>query len=95
MLTAMVRDGVLLRTYRGQGSRGDQGVSKLPAYLDDYAEMANGLVDLYEATFDVERLIQAKKISEFLKKVEGEEELRVFFDVKKEGMTSIISIMMQ
>ena len=64
VLTAMVRDGLLLRTYRGQGSRGDEGVSKLPAYLDDYAEMANGLVDLYEATFDARWLEAADRLAD-------------------------------
>jgi len=49
----MVRDGLLLRTYRGPDNEQQAGVSKLPAYLDDYAEMANGLLDLYEATFDL------------------------------------------
>jgi uncharacterized protein YyaL (SSP411 family) len=44
-------DGRLLHTWRG-------GVAKLDAYLDDYAAMANGLVSLYEATFD-ERWIEA------------------------------------
>ncbi|MCA9148823.1 MAG: thioredoxin domain-containing protein [Planctomycetales bacterium] len=29
-----------------------QGVASLPAYLDDYATLANGLVSLYEATFN-------------------------------------------
>lgn len=38
-------DGRLLHTYRN-------GVAKLSAYLDDYACLANGLVSLYEATFD-------------------------------------------
>ncbi|MGB2987871.1 MAG: thioredoxin domain-containing protein [Phycisphaerae bacterium] len=53
VLTEMVRDDALLRTYRGKGDGRDEGVSKLPAYLDDYAEIANALVDLYEATFDL------------------------------------------
>ena len=56
VLTEMVRDGTLLRTYRGKGDRGDEGVSKLPAYLGDYAEMAGALTDLYEATFDLQWL---------------------------------------
>ena len=60
VLTEMVRDGVLLRTYR---SRGDGGVSKLPAYLDDYAEIANGLLDLYEATFDLQWLEAADQLA--------------------------------
>ena len=51
ILTEMVRDGVLLRTYRGVGP-GEDGVSKLPGYLDDYAQVAGGLIDLYEASFD-------------------------------------------
>jgi len=60
VLEEMVRDGVLLRTYRG---RGDGGVSKLPAYLDDYAEMANGLLDLYESTFDLQWLEAADQLA--------------------------------
>ncbi len=39
------RDGTLLRTHR-------RGESRLPGYLDDYAFLANGFVDLYETTFD-------------------------------------------
>jgi uncharacterized protein YyaL (SSP411 family) len=45
--TDKLRDanGRLLHTWRG-------GTAKLSAYLDDYAALANGLVSLYEATFD-------------------------------------------
>jgi len=38
-------DGRLLHTWRN-------GQAKLDAYLDDYANLANGLVSLYEATFE-------------------------------------------
>ena len=48
----MVHGGVLMRTYRGVGGPDDRGTAKLPGYLDDYAEMAGGLIDLYEAGFD-------------------------------------------
>ncbi len=51
VLTAMMKDGVLLRTHRA-------GESRIPGYLDDYAFFAAGLTDLYEATFDV-RWLQA------------------------------------
>ena len=44
VLTDMVRDGRLQRTYREKGP--------LPGYLDDYAEMADGLIDLYQSDFD-------------------------------------------
>jgi len=60
VLAEMVRDGTLLRTYRG--GREGEGQSKLPAYLDDYAEMAFALVDLYEATFDLGRLEAADRL---------------------------------
>jgi hypothetical protein len=63
VLDEMVREGTLLRTYRatetadasksGRSGTPSCGVSKLPGYLDDYAEMANALVHLYEATFDL------------------------------------------
>ena len=56
--TRMIRDGVLMRTYRGVGGPDDRGASKLPGYLNDYAEMAGGLIDLYEASFD-RRWLQA------------------------------------
>jgi uncharacterized protein YyaL (SSP411 family) len=45
-------DGRLLHTWR-------QGTAKLDAYLDDYAALANGLVSLYEATFDETLVAQA------------------------------------
>jgi uncharacterized protein len=46
ILTDMVQDGRLLRTYR-------QGKSHIPAYLDDYAFFVAALIDLYETTFDL------------------------------------------
>ena len=43
VLTKMRKDGRLLRSYRG-------GQARLAGYLDDYAFMIAGLLDLYEAT---------------------------------------------
>ena len=43
VLAEMVREGVLLRTYRAAPGSPEGGTSKLPAYLDDYAEMAGAL----------------------------------------------------
>lgn len=48
-------DGRLLHTYR-------HGQAKLDAYLDDYACLANGLISLYEATFDATRLEEAARL---------------------------------
>ena len=48
-------DGRLLHTWR-------YGKAKLDAYLDDYAALANGLISLYEATFDGEQLVEAARL---------------------------------
>ena len=45
ILANLQRDGRLLRTHK-------DGVSRLNAYLEDYADLANGLLALYESTFD-------------------------------------------
>ncbi|NQU20095.1 MAG: thioredoxin domain-containing protein [Candidatus Nealsonbacteria bacterium] len=55
VLTDMVRDGQLQRAYRKTGT--------LPGYLDDYAEMADGLVDLYQADFDLGWLRAADELT--------------------------------
>jgi hypothetical protein len=49
----MFRDGRLLHTYK-------DGVAKILGYLDDYAFLSVGLLDLFEATFD--RSLLAKSI---------------------------------
>src|SRR5581483_12181727 len=48
-------DGRLLRTYRA-------GRAKLPAYLEDYAFLAHGLLRLHAATGNPQRLAQAKSV---------------------------------
>jgi len=65
----MFREGYLLRTYKG-------GQAKLYGYLDDYAFLAGGLLDLYEATFErsfLERTLELTEIMirEFWDDVDG------------------------
>ncbi|HUK40307.1 MAG TPA: thioredoxin domain-containing protein, partial [Candidatus Acidoferrales bacterium] len=69
IFSKMFRDGRLLHTYK-------DGTAKLLAYLDDYAFLATGLLDLYEATFRrsyFERAINLADImlSEFLDEKDG------------------------
>ena len=60
LLTTLRRDdGRLLHTWRN-------GQAKLDAYLDDYANLAHGLVSLYEATFDGKHLEQAIELMKFV-----------------------------
>jgi uncharacterized protein YyaL (SSP411 family) len=49
-------DGRLLRTYRG-------GVAKIEAYLEDYANVANGLIELHWATGDLHWLEDARLVA--------------------------------
>ncbi len=48
-----------------------------PAFLDDYAFMIMGLLDLYEATFDAKWLIEAKELSQQM--------IELFWDEKQGG----------
>jgi uncharacterized protein YyaL (SSP411 family) len=73
VLRALWRDGQLLRTYAA-------GAAKLPGYLEDYANVTDGLLALYAATFDPEWLARAQEIAdallaEFFDAADG-----VFFD---------------
>ena len=59
ILTSMRIDGRLLRTFR-------EGEAKLNAYLDDYAFLADGLLDLYEATGNDRWLEETKALTQVL-----------------------------
>jgi uncharacterized protein YyaL (SSP411 family)/aryl-alcohol dehydrogenase-like predicted oxidoreductase len=60
LATLRTADGRLLRTYR-------DGKAHLDAYLEDYAYLADGLVDLYEAGGDARRLADARTLCERLR----------------------------
>ncbi len=57
IFSKMFRDGHLLHTYK-------DGKAKLLGYLDDYAFLAVGLLDLYEATFDRTHLARAIELTD-------------------------------
>lgn len=57
LLSELKRDGRLLRTHKS-------GESKLNAYLEDYAYLADGLLALYEATFDVRWFKEAHALAQ-------------------------------
>ena len=70
IFTKMFRDGFLLHTYK-------DGRAKLLGYLDDYAFMAVGLLDLYEALFDRAYLNRAVELGDIM--------LREFWDERNGG----------
>ena len=57
LTTELKRDGRLLRTHK-------DGQSKLNAYQEDYAYFIDGLLSLYEATFDEKYFIEARALTD-------------------------------
>jgi hypothetical protein len=70
IFSKMFHDGFLLHTYK-------DGQAKLLGYLDDYAFLAVGLLDLYEALFDRSYLERASQLTEIM--------LREFWDERDGG----------
>jgi len=70
LLSTLHKDDRLMRYYRDGRVIGK-------AFLDDYAFMILGLLDLYEATFDAKWLIEAKKL--------GAEMIELFADSEQGG----------
>lgn len=70
ILQKMSRDGRLLRRFR-------EGEAAVPAFHDDYAFFILGLLDLYETTFEIGRLEEAKRLAL--------EMLRLFWDGQNGG----------
>ena len=59
IFTKMFRDGRLLHTYKN-------GTAKILGYLDDYAFLAAGLLDLFEATLNRADLDRAVELAEIM-----------------------------
>ena len=59
IFSKLFRDGHLLHTYR-------DGVAKILGYLDDYAFLAVGLLDLFEATLDRSLLAKTIELTDIL-----------------------------
>ncbi|HLF84674.1 MAG TPA: thioredoxin domain-containing protein [Blastocatellia bacterium] len=55
--TQLMKDGRLLRTYKS-------GQAKLNGYLEDYAYVIEGLLAVYEATFELKFFTQARALSD-------------------------------
>ena len=66
-------DGRLLRTYRA-------GRAKLPAYLEDYAFLAHGLLRLHAATGDAKRRDQARALTDRMIADFGDDDRGGFYD---------------
>jgi uncharacterized protein len=76
------KTGVLLRRYR-------QGEAAIPGFLDDYAMFAQGLLDLYEAQFDLRHLELAVRLTEKQAELFEDRERGGFFS-SAEGDESLV-----
>ncbi len=75
--TLRQKDGTLLRRYRS-------GEASIPGYLDDYAYFVWGLIDLYEATFEVKYLKIARELNNhMIENFQDEKGGGFFFSGKK------------
>jgi hypothetical protein len=81
--TLVQKDGRLLRSYR-------LGEAKLNAYLEDYAYLADALIDLYEAGGDRRHLAAATVLAERLLKDFAPDEGGAFFFVARDHEALIV-----
>ncbi|HLF71514.1 MAG TPA: thioredoxin domain-containing protein [Dehalococcoidia bacterium] len=83
LLGAMRPEGRLLRTWKG-------GTAHLIAYLEDYACLADGLLALYEATFEARYLTTAAQLAEEMIDLFWDDEAQGFFDTGRDHEALII-----
>ncbi|HEV2094241.1 MAG TPA: thioredoxin domain-containing protein [Rubrobacter sp.] len=73
LLDNMKTDGRLRRSYK-------DGRARFNGYLEDYAMVADGLVGLYEATFETRWLAEADNLCDAMNELFWDEERRAFYD---------------
>ncbi len=73
VLSAMRKDGRLLRSWK-------DGEAKLLGYLEDYAMTADACLAVYEATFDLRWLTEARGLADEILRLFWEKEKDAFFD---------------
>jgi uncharacterized protein len=73
LLRELYRDGRLMRTYK-------DGQARVKGYLEDYASLADGLLALYEASFDPRWFAEARKLMDEAIALFADEQNGGFFD---------------
>jgi uncharacterized protein YyaL (SSP411 family) len=73
VLEKLKEDGRIHRSYK-------DGRARFNGYLEDYAMVADGLVALYEATFETRWLVEADALMDAVSELFWDEEKRVFYD---------------
>jgi uncharacterized protein len=73
VLEKLKEDGRIHRSYK-------DGRARFNGYLEDYAMVADGLVTLYEATFETRWLVEADALMDAVSELFWDEEKRIFYD---------------
>jgi len=73
VLKKLKEDGRIHRSYK-------DGQARFNGYLEDYAMVADGLVALYEATFETRWLVEADALMDAVSELFWDEEKRIFYD---------------
>ncbi|MCC6152021.1 MAG: thioredoxin domain-containing protein [Planctomycetes bacterium] len=84
ILGTMVKDGRLLHRYRS-------GQAGILGYVDDYAFLANGLLDLYESTFETRWLAEAARLCREMLKLFRDDSEKVFHTQGKDDPEKLIA----
>ena len=80
---SMKSDGRLLRTYR-------DGQAKLLGYLEDYSFVIDGLLALYEATFNLRWLDEAVTLADSMIELFWDENIGGFYDTGSDHETLVV-----
>jgi hypothetical protein len=83
LLEYLKPQGRLLRTYR-------EGEAKLLGYLEDYACVADGLLALYEATFESRWLVEAVSLADEMIELFWDDGVGGFYDTGKDHETLVL-----
>jgi uncharacterized protein YyaL (SSP411 family) len=78
IVEGLKEDGRIHRSYK-------DGRARFNGYLEDYAMVADGLVALYEATFETRWLVEADALMDAVSELFWDEEKRAFFDTPALG----------
>ena len=83
VLEALRQDGRLLRSYR-------DGRASIKGYLEDYSFVADGLLALYEATFEHRWLAEARSLVDDMVDLFWDEEQGAFFDTGRDQEALVV-----
>ncbi len=83
LLTSLRPEGRLLRTHK-------DGQSKLAGYLEDYAYLIDGLLHLYQATFDLRWFQEARALSDEMVAFFWDDGIGQFYDTGRDHESLIV-----